>query len=70
MGLNNDELTPWTKKIRQSMLSKQNGKLELTVRPGYLLCSHIEKVEDLMFKKYLKVFLSSKSQYLKQQDSS
>ena len=52
------------------MLSKQNGKLELTVRPGYLLCSHIEKVEDLMFKKYLKVFRSSKSQYLKQQDSS
>ena len=49
------------KKLRQSMPSKQNGKLELTVRPGYLLCSLTEKVEELMFKKYFIILLVSKS---------
>ena len=36
--------------------SKQNGALEFTVWPGYSLCSHTEKVRELMLKKTLKFF--------------
>ena len=43
--------------------------LEFTVRPGYSLCSHTENVRELMFKKYFKITLVSKSEYLKQQGS-
>ena len=30
--------------------SKQNGALEIAVKPGYSQCSHIEKVRESMFK--------------------
>ena len=43
--------------------------LEFTVRPGYSLRSHTEKVGTLMFKKYFKILLVSKSYHLKQQSS-
>ena len=51
------------------MRSKQNGALDFTVRPGYLLCSYTKKVRELMFKKYFKTLLVSKSWYLKLQGS-
>ena len=66
---NNDKLPPGPKRTRNSMRSKQNGALDFTVRPGYLLCSHTKKVRELMFKKYFKILLVSKSWYLKQQGS-
>ena len=35
--------------------------LEFTVRPGYSLCSHTENARELIFKKYFKIILVSKS---------
>ena len=43
------------------MRSKQNGRLEFTVRPGYSLCSRTEKVRELMFKEDFKIILVTKS---------
>ena len=58
---NNDELNSHgPKKPRHSTQMKQNGALEFTVRPEYLLCSQTEKVRELMFKKYFKILLVSK----------
>ena len=43
------------------MKSKQNSALEFTLRPGYSVCSLKDKVRKLMFEKYFKILLLSKS---------
>ena len=59
--IQNDELTLGPEKFRNSVQSKQNGALQFTVMPGYSQNSHTEKVNELMFKKYFKILLLSKS---------
>ena len=41
---------PRPKKSRHPIQSKRNGALEFAFRPVYSLCSHIERVRELMFK--------------------
>ena len=55
---NNDTLTPG----REKQDTPCNPVPEFTVRPGYSLCSHTETVRELMFKKYFKILLVSKSE--------
>ena len=39
----NDKLTLLAKKTRHPIRSKQNGTLEIAVRPGYSYCVHTER---------------------------
>ena len=56
-----DELTSQAETIK-TLHMMEAYLLEATVRPGYSLYSHTEKVRESMFKKFFKILLASKSQ--------
>ena len=43
-------MNPQAEKIKTLHATETKWALEFTVRPGYSLCSHTEKVRELMFK--------------------